>query len=188
MIGCVCRTCCPCLIGPHHQAFRLRMILHQAANIRYTEGLFGKLRGAQMQVYVVVKCGHNPVKTTSWQFVPADSKSEPVTWNECVDLNVRMTDDLITVQLMEHNPSNKDDVVGTASVHVADFMSARDYKTINSAPYLFVSRGNPYHLQFKGHNAGIIWISFMVTPEGHRLPAVLPEFDDQTLPLMSSPA
>eukprot|EP00397_Hematodinium_sp_SG-2012_P057277 GEMP01071426.1.p1 GENE.GEMP01071426.1~~GEMP01071426.1.p1 ORF type:complete len:260 (+),score=39.70 GEMP01071426.1:27-806(+) len=189
VIGCVCRVCCPFLVGPHHQAFRLRILVHQAANIRYTEGLLGKLRGAQMQVYTVVKCGQNPLKTTSAQFCPVDSKAEPVTWNECVDLNVHMTDNLITLQVMDYDARSGDDVIGTANIHIEDFMTKQDYYALNKPPYLFVNRGKTYHLQYKGHNAGTIWLSFMITPEGRRLPPVIPEFDDDhTLPLMSSGA
>lgn len=145
------------------------------------------MRGQGQKVYFVVKLGHNPLKTTSVQLAPANTKASPVVWNECLDFDVRMTDDSITIQLMHFDPSASDDVVGTAMVPIDDFFDKEQRKELSRAPHLVIVRGKPYHMKFKENNAGIVWLSFLVTPEGQKLPSVVPDFEagEAALPLMN---
>jgi len=152
----------------------MRIIIHEARNLRYTEGIFGTVKGERMECFVVIACGNNPVKTTRSEKVPLNNKHKPVIWNEPVDIEVRSSDSVIIMQVMDYDKGGSDDLVGSAEVPLTEIFTT-------SVRWRFgweaVSTPTPVPKEFKmlyrGDYGGSIWCSFYLTKPGVRLPTVL---------------
>merc|ERR1719247_3094568 len=93
----------PCLGGLlgqkyTHTAFRLRLVVQTVSGLKGAGNALSRLIGTtDKDIYVRVKCGLNPEKTTS----VVTSLDGSATWNEPVDVDVLASTDLINFEIME---------------------------------------------------------------------------------------
>lgn len=104
-VGWLASHLCSCCYGSYHPRFRLRVLVHEVS----------KFHGANA-LYVKATCGNNPEKTTSIKDVP-HTWLYPIVWNEPLDMDVQISDESITLQLM--NPNH--DVVGKTVLLVSHY-------------------------------------------------------------------
>lgn len=159
---CIMDILCSCVCPDYHPPFGLRIIVHSAKNLRYTEGITGQLTGDAMDAYVRIKCGNNPEKTTSIQPCPSHGR---VVWNEPLDFICNPADHTLTVEVWDQD-LNADDLIGYVDIDVSAFYL--DPVGWSSAPRIqnFVVFG----LGYMGKHAGKIWLSFIMTKAGETLP------------------
>lgn len=163
-------------------SFRLRLLIHHAKGLRNTDagGFFSA--GGQMECYVNVKLGHNPIKATTIQPVPYDSANKPVVWNEPMDLDVRTADVALIAQVMDYDKgtNDKDDVVGTALIPMTEILESGEWATLQWRGIL-VKKFVPFTLLFENKKCGEIVISFVATPKGTKLPPSFHGLDPQDM-------
>lgn len=106
---------CPCCMSKFHPHFRLRIVIHSAWGLRQTDIL------EQMQAYVKVICGTNPLKYTSVKTVPYNYQNKPVMWDDIIDLMVSPSDDYVRLVVMDHDQIGEADEVGEARLPIAEF-------------------------------------------------------------------
>jgi len=163
-IGWWCSVCCGCWVPKYHPSFRLRIVIHKGTKLRNTE------YAEAMKCYVNVKCGLNPVKTTSMQTVPTDNVRYPVVWEDAVDLEVDTADDSIDIQAMEFNYIAAHTVIGHTELSVAEIY----YNLRGSLGEPAYRKHVEMRLLYLGSDAGSLFISLYATYPGDPLPPLTP--------------
>merc|ERR1712032_108114 len=130
--------------------------------------------GESMKCYVNVKCGLNPVKTTSMQTVPANNEKHPVVWEDAVDLEVDTADDTIELQVMEFNYIAAHTVVGHAELSVTELYYNLQGRLGELAYRTHVEK----RLLYFGADAGSLFLSLYATYPGDPLPPLTPGIVD----------
>uniref|UniRef100_A0A7S2IDF0 C2 domain-containing protein n=1 Tax=Alexandrium andersonii TaxID=327968 RepID=A0A7S2IDF0_9DINO len=168
----LCSCACPCLFSRFHPPFRLRVVVHEAWNLRRIDVVNA------MECFVVVKCGLNPAKTTVIQAVPMNNRSQPVIWNDAVDLEVQITDEVLGFEVYNSAQLTPDQLIGSVAVSVSDAYSRMqghldEVKSLerDSAKLMWMSDGSTIE------DAGRITFSLYGTRPQTPLPPVLPGMD-----------
>jgi hypothetical protein len=183
-IGWCCARCCPCMVNQYHPPFRLRIAVNKAWHLRKVE-MFGV-----MDAYVSIRCGNNPAKSTSPMPVPFDNSHSPVEWKEYIDLEVQISDDFITLQVVDQKQEmigmSSAHVIGTATLVVSEFFP-RMADTLDTAGGSYLS--DTKQLLYNSDYAGEIDVELFATPPGKVLPAVIREVyceDEVQEPLLNT--
>jgi Ca2+-dependent lipid-binding protein len=156
-------------------------VLQEALNLRVTDAF------SAMQVYVAVKCGNNPVKSTCAQSVPRRNDIYPVTWYDGIDLEICTADEYITIQLCDYDLVGSDDVIGSVQLAVSEFYFSMEGDWSDTKHKKDMKK----QLLFKGQAAGELKFSLFATLPGNLLPAMLPgmqtpeKVDDEQRPMIN---
>lgn len=168
-IAWLCSCFCPCCFDAFHPPFRLRMLVHEAWNLRRIDVM------NSMACFVVVSCGLNPAKTTVIQPVPLNNRMVPVVWDDAVDVEVRITDEMLGIKVYNSAPLTPDQLIGSAYISVSDVfsrMQGRLDKMMSlereSAKLMWVTEGGSLE------DAGRLTFSLYATEPQRPLPPVLP--------------
>lgn len=168
-----CLCCCSGKWGNFHPNFRLRILFHEARGLRKTD-MFGS-----MQVFVKVRCGNNPIKTTSVQDMAVGlpilgGKKNNVIWNEPIDLEVATVDETISIECCDQDAMG-DSVVGKCALQVSEFYSQMDRVGGTNMRVLSMPEGSISKRLLYGGNkdAGQIILSLFATDSGQPLPPVI---------------
>jgi hypothetical protein len=170
---------CPCCVNKFHEPFRLRIAVKRAWNLRRTD-IFGN-----MEAFVLVQCGNNPLKSTAVQVVPLDNGYYPVEWNDTIDIEVQISDEFITLQVADFDQMSSSDVIGATSLCVSEFYdkmqgSLSDVGGKHSCGEI----SKP--LVMRGEDAGELVVELFATKPGKPLPAVTPGvYDGSGAPVTS---
>jgi len=163
---------CPCCFNRFHPPFRLRLVVHEAWNLRRIDVM------NHMECFVEAKCGLNPSKTTAIQSVPLNNRSEPVIWNDAVDLEVQITDEILAIQVHNSAPLLPDQLIGSAHLSVSDEFS-RMQGSLEKVKSIERETAKLMWVREDGNleDAGKIVFSLYATKPQRPLPPVLPGMD-----------
>jgi len=84
--GLLCSLCCGCCLQPYHPKYRLIITVERIEKLQTGVGILDW--ATRVDIYVQVKCGKNPIKTTS----SASLRSQAATWNEELELDILTSD------------------------------------------------------------------------------------------------
>lgn len=179
-----CLCCCSDKWGQFHPNFRLRILFHEARGLRKTD-MFGS-----MQVFVKVRCGNNPIKTTSVQSMPVGvpmlgGSKNNVIWNEPIDIEVATVDETISIECCDQDTLGADDIIGKCALQVSEFYSQMESVAEAKMSILRMPDGSISKRLLYGGNkdAGQVVLSLFATSPGQPLPPVI---TNDTAPLMQA--
>lgn len=165
--------CCSDKWGNFHPNFRLRILFHEARGLRKTD-MFGN-----MQVFVKVRCGNNPIKTTSVQDMPVGlpvlgGNKNNVIWNEPIDLEVATSDETISIECCDQDAMGAS-IIGKCALQVSEFYSLMERVPGANMRILKMPEGSISKRLLYGGNkdAGQIILSLFATDPGQPLPPVI---------------
>ncbi|CAK0843998.1 unnamed protein product [Prorocentrum cordatum] len=124
LVGRCCACLCPCAVAQYHPPFRLRVVVHGGWRLRRPPDLGAS--SDPMQCYVVLRCGVNPPKTTCVQPVPVGiylSDRNPVMWDDVLDVEVRVSDDVLVLEVVDCTLEPPEHVVGRVDLSIAEIYS-----------------------------------------------------------------
>jgi len=184
---CIMNLCCSCVFPPYHPPFRLRVIVHHAKSLRYTEGMVGVLTGKKVDAFVQIHVSHTPKKTTSVVQVPLKNDTFPVVWNEHIDFTIRPSMSKLHVTVWDQD-FQSNDKVGEAVVLVEDFFKTKktDYFcgmcTMGQERYPYADPFHKVNLSYRGKHAGSVWMTFIVAEIHKEFPEFMPAPGDEERP------
>lgn len=188
---CIMNLLCSCIFPPYHAPFRLRVIVHHAKSLRYTEGMVGVLTGKKVDAFVQIHVSHTPKKTTSVVQVPLKNDTFPVVWNEALDFIIKPSISKLHLTVWDQD-FQSNDVVGEAVVLVEDFFKAKKSDhccgmwAMGQEKYPYADPFHKVNLHYNGKHAGSIWMTFIVTDMREEFPEFMPAPSDEETPLVTT--
>mmetsp|Transcript_2328 Transcript_2328/g.6550 ORF Transcript_2328/g.6550 Transcript_2328/m.6550 type:complete len:246 (+) Transcript_2328:120-857(+) len=161
-IGRLVSCFCPCVFNAFHPPFRLRVTVHEGSRLPSTDLV------DRMECYAIVTSGNNPVKTTSTQTASYSYTllGNYVVWNDHVDIEVQVADEVIKFNIYDHDTFGSDDLIGEGEIKVSDFyfrLRGDDVRTLNEPMEV--------HLWLHQKTAGVLTVSLYATEPGKSLPS-----------------